>query len=139
MNQDSHGDLSARELEIIELVATGATNQQIARELIISVNTVKAHLRNIFAKLDVESRTEATLYVIQHGLIQVAEPAGTAWYVDARAHGLADGHGSTGGHIVFIGSHRHRFRLATYKGCFLYGSHPSFGCPSDHGHRYPGC
>ncbi|NLG48795.1 MAG: hypothetical protein GX552_01630 [Chloroflexi bacterium] len=68
-------ELSARELEILRLVATGATNQQIAQELAISINTVKAHLRNVFAKLMVESRTEATLYAIQHGLIEVAAPA----------------------------------------------------------------
>lgn len=68
--------LSERELELLALVSTGATNQQIARDLSISVNTVKAHLRNIFAKLGVESRTEATLLAIQQGLIQVATPDG---------------------------------------------------------------
>ena len=78
MAQELHEELSARELEILEQVATGATNQQIAVSLRISVNTVKAHLRNIFAKLGVESRTEATLYAIQHGLIAVARPEETA-------------------------------------------------------------
>lgn len=67
--------LSAREREILELVATGVTNQQIAVDLTISVNTVKAHLRSIFAKLAVESRTEATLYAIRHGLVQIDTPA----------------------------------------------------------------
>jgi len=71
MSQAHTEDLSAREREILQLVATGATNQQVARELTISVNTVKAHLRNIFAKLSVESRTEASLYAIQHGLIDL--------------------------------------------------------------------
>jgi DNA-binding CsgD family transcriptional regulator/N-acetylneuraminic acid mutarotase len=62
-------ELSARECEILKLVATGATNQQIAFNLSISVNTVKTHLRNIFGKLGVESRTEATLLAVRLGLV----------------------------------------------------------------------
>ena len=64
-------ELSSRELEILELLATGVTNQRIGVELGISINTVKAHLRNIFAKLGVESRTEAALFAMQHGLIRI--------------------------------------------------------------------
>lgn len=74
MAEETHGELSAREREILAFVATGATNRRIAVELTISVNTVKAHLRNIFTKLDVESRTQATLYAIQHRLINVPQP-----------------------------------------------------------------
>ena len=67
--------LSARELEILKLVATGVTNAEIAHKLSISANTVKVHLRNIFAKLEVESRTEAATLAIRNGWVQMSETA----------------------------------------------------------------
>ena len=60
--------LSAREVEVLRLVAAGKTNQAIAAELLISDRTVARHLGNIFAKLGVGSRTAAAAYAFGHGI-----------------------------------------------------------------------
>lgn len=57
--------LSERELEILQLLAEGKSNKDIAQALFISTNTVKVHLRNIFSKLEVSSRTEAVLLLLR--------------------------------------------------------------------------
>jgi DNA-binding NarL/FixJ family response regulator len=60
--------LSARECEVLALVAEGRSNRQIGEALFISDRTVARHLTNIFQKIDVESRTQAARYAIDHGL-----------------------------------------------------------------------
>ena len=61
--------LSVRELEVLHLMAVGNTNQEIARQLIVSPGTVKAHTANIFRKLDVANRTEAVARARQFGIL----------------------------------------------------------------------
>ncbi len=63
--------LSEREIEVLQYVAAGLTNREIAQKLTISHNTVKVHLSNIFEKINVASRTEATVYAIEHRIVDV--------------------------------------------------------------------
>ncbi|WP_328944734.1 LuxR C-terminal-related transcriptional regulator [Streptomyces sp. NBC_00250] len=63
------GGLTAREAQVLRLVASGGTNKDIARELVISEHTVARHLNNIFAKLGVGSRASATAYAYAHSLL----------------------------------------------------------------------
>ncbi|WP_449345187.1 response regulator transcription factor, partial [Streptomyces narbonensis] len=63
------GGLTAREAEVLRLVAGGGTNKDIAQALVISEHTVSRHLNNIFAKLGVGSRAAATAYAYAHGLV----------------------------------------------------------------------
>ena len=60
--------LTGREVEVLRLVAAGKSNRDIAAELVISEHTVARHLQNIFAKLDVSSRSAATAFAFEHRL-----------------------------------------------------------------------
>lgn len=66
----SENELSEREIEILRLVATGVGNKEIALKLAISPNTVKVHLRNVFAKIGASSRTEAAFIAVRMGLLE---------------------------------------------------------------------
>ncbi|WP_134685790.1 response regulator [Brevibacillus migulae] len=63
-----HEQLTPRELEVLKLIGQGKSNQEIADELIIGIKTVKTHVSNILAKLNVEDRTQAAIYVHTHHL-----------------------------------------------------------------------
>ena len=65
-----HEELTAREMEILLLMAQGKSNQEIADELFISLKTVKTHVSNILSKLQVQDRTQAVIYAFKHSLIQ---------------------------------------------------------------------
>ncbi|MBO1765585.1 helix-turn-helix transcriptional regulator [Allobranchiibius sp. GilTou38] len=71
---ESHPTLTAREREVLQLVAQGRTNGQIARELFISVKTASVHVSNIVAKLGVTNRTEAAMAASAQGLLPAAAP-----------------------------------------------------------------
>lgn len=61
--------LSDREIDVLRLVAKGASNTQIADELCISINTVKSHLKNILSKLHLNNRAQAAVYAVHSGLV----------------------------------------------------------------------
>lgn len=64
-----HDDLTNRETEILQLIAQGLSNQEIADECFITLKTVKTHVSNILSKLDVSDRTQATIYAFKHNLV----------------------------------------------------------------------
>jgi DNA-binding NarL/FixJ family response regulator len=68
--QPGQGPLTAREREVVKLIAEGHTNQQIADLLVISPKTVERHRANILEKLDMRDRVEVTRYAIREGLVE---------------------------------------------------------------------
>jgi two-component system response regulator DegU len=68
--KDKHesNNLTAREIEVLKLIAEGMINKEIARQLYISEKTVKNHVSNIFRKLDVSDRTQAAIYAFKHNI-----------------------------------------------------------------------
>jgi DNA-binding NarL/FixJ family response regulator len=67
--RDSVSGLSSRELEVLRLIAMGATNREIAAQLVITEGTVKNHISNILSRLNLRDRTQAALYAREMGLI----------------------------------------------------------------------
>ena len=63
--------LTEREMEVLKLVAKGHNNRDIAKELYISENTVKNHIRNILEKLHLHSRMEAVVYAVREKLLEI--------------------------------------------------------------------
>jgi len=60
--------LTAREIDVLRLVADGQTDAEVAERLVVSLRTVNAHLRSVYRKLDIHSRSAATRYAVEHGL-----------------------------------------------------------------------
>ena len=70
VQRDPHEELTAREMEVLLLIADGYSNQEIADQLFITLKTVKTHVSNILAKLEVGDRTQATIYAFKHELVE---------------------------------------------------------------------
>lgn len=66
-----HDDLTTREKEVLLLIAQGKSNQEIADSLYITLKTVKTHVSNILSKLEVDDRTQATIYAFKHHLVEL--------------------------------------------------------------------
>jgi DNA-binding NarL/FixJ family response regulator len=62
-------ELTAREIEVLRLIAQGATNREIATQLVISEGTVKNHISNMLSRLGLRDRTQAAIYAREHGLL----------------------------------------------------------------------
>ena len=72
MWRDGRGDrLTAREMDVLDCIAKGFSNQDIAKALFVSEKTVKNHLTNIFRKLNVNDRTQALIYVLKHKIVSL--------------------------------------------------------------------
>jgi NarL family two-component system response regulator LiaR len=71
-SQPTEDPLTEREVEVLKLVAKGRSNQEVAKELIISERTVGAHVSNILGKLHLANRTQAALYALRKGLTDLA-------------------------------------------------------------------
>jgi two-component system, NarL family, response regulator LiaR len=76
---ESPDSLTARETEILMLIARGKANKQIASELYLSEKTVKAHVSSILRKLGVQSRTQAALHAVKTGLVSIEELGEEPW------------------------------------------------------------
>ena len=69
-----HVALTRREKDVLRLMVTGASNEDVANQLFIATNTVKNHVRSIFRKLNVKTRVEAVLFALQNHLIDKDDP-----------------------------------------------------------------
>lgn len=75
-SEEASDELSAREVQVLQLVVSGAINKEIAERLNISLNTVLTHRKNITAKLGIKTISGLTLYALMHGYISTEDIGG---------------------------------------------------------------
>jgi len=69
-SENPEHELTKREMEVLSLIATGATNREIAEQLFVSEGTVKNHVSNILSRLGLRDRIQAAIFAIEHNLVQ---------------------------------------------------------------------
>jgi DNA-binding NarL/FixJ family response regulator len=69
-NSLAHSALTAREIEVLELLASGLSNKLIARQMDLTVGTIKSHVGSVLGKLGSSSRTQAVIVAARRGLVQ---------------------------------------------------------------------
>lgn len=67
---DNRTGLSAREVQVVALIAEGLTNQEIADRVFVSINSVKTYIRSAYRKIGVNSRTQAAVWGMEHGIVR---------------------------------------------------------------------
>ena len=71
MNNNNLNELTQREKDVLNLLVKGYSNSRIAKELVISVHTVKAHIESIYRKFGVHNKVQAAIYTVYHKIIDV--------------------------------------------------------------------
>jgi len=69
--------LTAREVVVLELIAAGLSNHEVAAELFVSINTVKSHVRSAYRRIGADSRSQAVIWTLRQGLVRHTDPAAT--------------------------------------------------------------
>ena len=72
--QDPLKELTPREMDVLKLIAEGKTNDEIAQQFVVSVNTVKGHVSNILSKLHLQDRTQAASFAWREGVLRPGKP-----------------------------------------------------------------